>query len=300
MNKDTLKGALWGAFCADAYALGPHWEYNTKNIEAAVLNRKSFNDPIAKYHKGKKAGDFTPYGDQMLWLLQFISQNKSFDAVDYGKYWFSRMSSYSGYIDHASETTLENMKAGLDPLKCGSDSTELSAVSRIAPLLILYGDDPEVLKEKVFEFVKITHNSAPVLQAADFVCELIPMLLAGKELTESLTAAAENSSELIRNWVIEGMKSSRKKSSLVIKKFGPACDTSHVFPGVIHLITKYQDNYPMAMEENAFSGGDGAARGLLAGMILGIINGEKSIPGEWIKGINAYDEISRILDQFPF
>lgn len=300
MNIDKIKSALWGAFCADAYSLGPHWEYNTKNIETASLNRNGFNDPIAKYHEGKKAGDFTPYGDQMLWLLQFISQNKTFNAGAFGEYWFSRMSNYSGYIDHASEVTLSNMKQGLEVSKCGSDSTELSAVSRMAPLLLIYKDDPQALKEKAREYVSVTHNSAPVLEAADFISELLAMLLEGRELTESLTAAAENSSASIREWVTEGIKSSRKKSSLVIKRFGPACDTSHAFPGVIHLITKYQDNYRMAMEENAFAGGDGAARGLLAGMILGITNGKESIPEEWIKGLNAYNKISKILEDSTF
>lgn len=67
------------------------------------------------------------------------------------------------------------------------------------------------------------------------------------------------------------------------------------FPGVIHLITKYTDNYRQAMEENAKSGGDSAARGLVAGMILGIINGEEAVPDEWKRNLTAYKDIGGLI-----
>ena len=95
MNKDKLYGALWGAFCADAYALGPHWEYNTRNIENASLNWEGYNNPVTKYHGDKKAGDFTHYGDQSMWLLQSIADRSSFDSASFGQIWMEKMQTYT-------------------------------------------------------------------------------------------------------------------------------------------------------------------------------------------------------------
>jgi len=298
MNKDKIYGALWGAFCADAYALGPHWEYNTKNIEDASLNWEGFNNPITTYHGEKKAGDFTHYGDQVLWLLRHIAEKSSFDLSAFGRLWLDEMQTYTGYMDHSTKETLVNIKKGADWTSCGSESTDFSAIGRAVPLLLILNDKPEDLKKAFMAQTALTHNSKSVVEAASFFAELAAALLEGKELSPSLKNIASSYSRTIQDWVEQGLQSSsKKKTSLVIKKFGQACDINHGFPGVIHLITKYTDNYHLAMEENAKSGGDSAARGMTAGMLLGIINGRESIPDSWIKNLNAYTEIERLISK---
>lgn len=72
----------------------------------------------------------------MLWLLEFLADNKTFDSNAFGKYWFTKMSNYRGYIDHASEETLDNMIKAEDKGAggtLGSESEELSAAGRWLP-----------------------------------------------------------------------------------------------------------------------------------------------------------------------
>ncbi len=296
MNIDKIHGALWGAFCADAYALGPHWEYNTKNIEDASLNWSGYNNPITSYHGKKQAGDFTQYGDQTLWLLKSLAKNSEFNLSAFGQEWMDELQVYEGYKDHASTETLENLKRGVDWTDCGSASTDFSPVGRATPLLLKYADKADVLKSSFKAQTALTHNSKIVLETADFFANLAVELLDGKELNPSLSAVSLYYSKQIQKWVEEGLKSStKKKTSLVIKKFGQACDVSHGFPGVIHLISKYTDNYQLAMEENAKSGGDSAARGMPVGMILGLVNGKKSIPESWIENLNNKKEIVELI-----
>lgn len=298
MNKDKLYGALWGAFCADAYALGPHWEYDTRNIEKASLNWEGYNNPVTKYHGDKKAGDFTHYGDQSMWLLRTIADKSSFELASFGQIWKDEMKTYSGYIDHASNATLENLKKGADWNSCGSESKDFSAVGRMAPLLLILGDMPAVLKEAVKAQTALTHNSEVVAEAAGFFSDLAAALLEGKELQANLRSIAAGYSKTLQDWVEKGIgSSSKKKTSLVIKTFGQACAIDQGFPGVIHLITKYTGNYRQAMEENAKSGGDSAARGMLAGMILGIINGEEAVPDEWKKKLTYSNEIEGLISK---
>lgn len=296
MDNNKLNGALWGSFCADAYALGSHWEYNTKNIANASLNWEGYNNPVTKYHGDKKAGDFTHYGDQAMWLLRSIADKSLFNLASFGQLWMDEMQTYSGYLDHASEETLLNLKKGADWTSCGSKSTDFGAVGRMAPLLLILGDNPKALKEAVKAQTALTHNSELVVEAAGFFADFTADLLDGKELLASLRSIATGYSKTIQDWVEKGINSSeKKKTSLVIKTFGQACVIDHVFPGIIHLITKYADNYRQAMEENAKSGGDSAARGLLAGMILGIINGEKAVPDEWKRNLTALKDIEGMI-----
>ena len=254
------------------------------------------NNPITKYHGNKKAGDFTQYGDQMLWLLQSLAAKKTFILSDFGKLWVEKMKTYSGYIDHASEETLRNVEKGANWHTCGSDSKDFSAIGRMAPLLLVSGDDPAAFKTAVKSQTALTHNSESVTEAAGFFADLVSALLQGGDLEEQLQTLAAGYSSSIQKWVETGINSSSKKTSLSLKKFGQACSLSNGFPGVIHLITKYKNNYRLAMEENAWSGGDSAARGLLTGTILGLINGKEAIPEEWRKNLTVYREINSLID----
>ncbi len=299
MNKDKIYGALWGAFCADAYALGPHWEYNTKDIEDAGLNWEGYNDPITSYHGKKQAGDFTHYGDQGLWLLRHIAEKSSFELSVFGRLWMDEMQTYKGYIDHSTKETLDNIKKGKDWVSCGSGSTDFSAIGRAVSLILILNDKPEELKKAFMSQTALTHNSKSVVEAASFFAELATALLEGNELRSSLNAIGLKYSKTIQDWIEQGLQSStKKKTSLVIKKFGQACDINHGFPGVIHLISKYTDNYRLAMEENVKSGGDSAARGMTVGMLLGIINGKDSIPENWVKNLKSYNEIEELISKF--
>ena len=233
-----------------------------------------------------------------MWLLKSVVDKSSFDLASFGQNWMDKMKTYSGYLDHATKETLEKLQKGADWASCGSESTDFSAVGRMAPLLLVLGDKPEALKAAVKAQTALTHNSEIVVEAAGFFADLATDLLVGKELLASLLSVAAGYSKTIQDWVEKGIGSStKKKTSLVIKTFGQACAINHGFPGVIHLITKYTDNYRQAMEENAKSGGDSAARGMPVGMILGIINGEEAVPDEWKKKLTSYKEIEGLISK---
>jgi ADP-ribosylglycohydrolase len=45
------------------------------------------------------------------------------------------------------------------------------------------------------------------------------------------------------------------------------------------------------------AGGDSAARGTIAGMVLGAHLGMEAVSGEWIENVNRIGEIRTLLDQ---
>ena len=86
--EQQIKNAIKAAFVADALSLGAHWEYDTAKIQEKFGRIAHMTAPqLVPYHKGKKAGDFTHYGDQMLVLLESVSRQSKFSLQDFGDQW---------------------------------------------------------------------------------------------------------------------------------------------------------------------------------------------------------------------
>ena len=76
---------------------------------------------------------------------------------------------------------------------------------------------------------------------------------------------------------------------------GQMCETAAAFPGVIHLIAKYENDLKQALIENVMAGGDSAGRGLIVGMVLGAHLGMDAIPQQWLTDMKAYQQIVDML-----
>jgi len=83
----------------------------------------------------KSEKDHTHYGDQMMILIESIEADGGYDAEKYMARWAEVMSTYGGYIDHATKETLANIQKNKSYLDSGSQSFDGSVVGRIAPLL---------------------------------------------------------------------------------------------------------------------------------------------------------------------
>ncbi|MFO7715971.1 ADP-ribosylglycohydrolase family protein, partial [Desulfosarcina sp.] len=81
---NNKKAMVLGSFTADALALGAHWVYNTRVIDKKFGVVEQYQDPLTSYHTGKRKGDFTHYGDQMLVLLTSVESCAGFDLDHFG------------------------------------------------------------------------------------------------------------------------------------------------------------------------------------------------------------------------
>jgi ADP-ribosylglycohydrolase len=113
-----------------------------------------------------------------------------------------------------------------------------------------------------------------------------------KEITEDGYA-----NTTIGEWVEQGLESKDMESVAVIGEFGQACHTAGAFPGVIHLITKYENDLREALIQAAMAGGDNAARGMMEGMVLGAYSGETQLPEKFVSGLRKEKEIKNLLDE---
>ena len=297
--KGSVYGAVYGALVADAFALGAHWLYNTDEIKAKFPDYTKFYDPATQYHGEKKAGDLSHYGDQTMWLLESIALEKEFSLAKFAQRWKAYMSEYKGYIDGASQTCLENLKAGISPFESGSSSQDLSVVGRIAPLVLLYHDEQKSLEDSALLQAKMTHNSQAVIHATRFYSHLLSLVLEGYSPTKSVEKILDETQNLsIQNWIKTALASREHDTLEAIHACGQSCNVKGACPGALHLILKYEDDYAEAMKQNVYAGGDSCARGMVAGMILGAYNGIGSIPAQWIDALNVKERVASYLEVF--
>ncbi len=290
------EGMVLGGFVSDAFSLAPHWIYNVEQINQLFGNLENIIDlPINTYHKTKKKGDFTHYGDQMFWLLQFLKKNSKFEKNLYVKFWIEKMIKYQGYIDHASSESLKKLqeKSKLE----GSLSSDMSGAVMIGPFIYFNKGNSKELQNNIIAKISMTHNNELVLETGNFMTKVILNVLKGQTPVDSITKQLE---KLQLSGFIN--KSFEKAKALVeelpqkaIGELGQSCGINSALPATFYILLKYQDNFKEAIIENAKAGGDSAARGIMIGSILGAYHGTEGIPKRWLNDMNAYSEILRLL-----
>jgi len=291
--KNRLEAALWGAFYGDAYALGAHWLYDTHQISKSEFDSKQFNDPLTDYHDGKEAGDFTHYGDQMLWLLETVAA-EDFSVHGFSVVWKNRMSSYKGYIDGASQHTIDALNEGKNSLVCGSNSRDLSVVGRMMPLIYAYHSDMDKMMEYVKLHTVFTHMTKELVESAAYFNELIMAVSMGAEIGRAIEEISLAYSEKLQKWVQDGVDKAEHESIEAIKVLGQSCSVEGGFSAVVYLLVRFSD-FQEAMEANAFAGGDSAARGMIVGAVLGAYGGMEVLPPNY-KAMNSADAIAHYIE----
>jgi ADP-ribosylglycohydrolase len=102
---------------------------------------------------------------------------------------------------------------------------------------------------------------------------------------------------IFAEWVQEGFESKDMESVSAISRFGLTCHTPDAFPGIIHLVAKYEKDLKEALVQAVMAGGDNAARGMAVGMILGAHLGKEHLPEDWLTDLTKSEEIKNLLTQ---
>ena len=277
LDEKRAKELVMVTLITDSYNLGSHWVYDQKQLQKQNIDWEQLNKPLAIWHKGKTVGEFTHYGDQIYWLYEFLEDKDSFDENDFFHFWVKKMNSYDGYIDSATKDTLKNFEDNKKPY--GSNSSDLSIVGRIAPLLKVSKDSNEFL-ENVQKLTVLTHNSQSAKDASHFFAKLFLKVLQNDDIEKSIISLQDEFNSTIKDYIEKAFETKNAQTSEVIKDFGPACDISEGFSNVIHLLLKY-DDYKQMQIANAQAGGETSARAMVAALIFMANKPISKIPRSW-------------------
>jgi ADP-ribosylglycohydrolase len=300
MMEETGKAVLLASLVADSLALGAHWIYDTRDIQERFGRVDSLLKPQPdSYHPTKEKGAFTHYGDQTLVLLESVAALDGFDLRDFFDRWVKLFEGYEGYVDQATKATLANIAAGRGPADAGSSSDELAGASRIAPIVCALRNDLPGLIDAARSQTTMTHNNALTADAAVFFGQVAWAVMHGTSPVQAMKAVSREQfgASPISQWVEAGIDSAGMDSIRAIAQFGQTCHTPHAFPGVVHLVAKYENDLKEALVQAVMAGGDSAARGMMVGMLLGAHLGDEGVPEDWITQLKERDKIMHLLEK---
>jgi ADP-ribosylglycohydrolase len=297
---EKAKGMVLGSFVGDSLALGVHWIYSTERIVRQFGRVEDLLQPQSNsYHKTKSRGDFTNCGDQAYVLLESLAVCKKFKLEDFSGRWLDVFSDYRGYVDQSMRGTLQNYALGKGPLESGSLSNDLSGAARIAPLIYSLKGDLDGLVDACRLQTAMTHSNALTIEASEFLARVCFLVLQGSPPSDAVwqTTGESFADTRISGWVKDGYASRDKDSVEAIVGFGQNGVVPEAFPGMIHLIMKYENDPGEALIQAVMAGGDSASRAMAVGMVLGAHLGAGAFPGKWVQGINKNAEILALLDK---
>jgi ADP-ribosylglycohydrolase len=298
MMKGKEEAMVMASFVGDSLALAAHWIYDSNRIvrEFGRVDRY-LQPPPDSYHPTKESGEFTHYGDQTYVLLESIATKKGFDLNDFAARWQALFDEYDGYYDQATKATLRNFALGSTPEAAGSSSNDLAGAARIAPLVCCYRDQLELLVSAARAQTGMTHQDASVIASAEFFARVSWEVLHGTSPVSAMETVAEQdfTESPLFAWVRQGIKTANDESVATIVRLGQSCHVHEAFPGVVHLVAKYESNLKEAMIQAVMAGGDSAARAMIVGMVLAAQLGEEGLPLEWVEGLRRSREILDLL-----
>jgi ADP-ribosyl-[dinitrogen reductase] hydrolase len=308
---DRLRGMVWGQFLGDAAALGSHWIYNLEELrEKFPAGLQGFETPgKGHYHEGKRAGDFTHYGDAALILLESLAQEGGFDAVAYGSRFLEKMAPghYTGYVDAATRGTYESFLNHTEknpqvayPFQDGADDDQLATASSLAPLLRWHDGSTE-LPRLVEKLTRVRQNNNRAVAYMQVHARILGELLDGRDFHTAFHRVEEEACkhpdfgiEFKRKFTaaIESKHLTFENAALTL---GQSCPLISSFPSALVVALKESEDFKTAILGVLRGGGDNAGRAAMVGAWLGAILGESGLPQDWMKSVNAYDRIQKAL-----
>ncbi len=298
--KGKEEAMVMASFAGDSLALGVHWIYDPNRIVKEFGRvEKYLKPPPDSYHPTKELGEFTHYGDQTVVLLESVAASKGFDLTDFAVRWQALFKDYEGYYDQATKATLHNLARGNPPKTAGSSSNDLAGAARIAPLVYFYRDQCDLLVSAARAQTGMTHQDSSVIAGAEFFARVSWEVLHGTSpLSAMETVAQQNFGDSpLHAWVGRGIKSAGDESLATLVRFGQSCHVHEAFPGVVHLVAKYENDLREAMIQAVMAGGDSAARAMIVGMVLAAYQGVEGLPVEWVEGLRKGREILDLLSK---
>lgn len=290
------------AFLADALCLGSHWVYNQDKIARLYPDGiQGFDDPQSKYHPNRKKGEFTHFGDQMKLVTKAMVASPQWSLPVFQSIWQNEMKDYDGYLDGASQATLNHLASPSEHEPSGSD--DLAGASRFVPTFFQTGASLDEKITAAREQTALTHGAGEVLDAAEFFVRATESLLAGATMPEALEAAANaNYQHLAAQDYLQKATAALAEDdySKQATAFGLTCHLAEAFPSTLYFALRWHQKggackesaFLAALSENGLAGGDNSARAIPLAVLLAAAG--CGVPQHLWKLLADYDSLSAL------
>ena len=294
--KEKAAAMVTASLAADTLASGVQGVCDLEEIDLR-LSRKDLFPSSSEEDYPRRDSELTSRGVEAMLLLRSLAAAGEFDPEAFAGDWVSFFDRGPGPSDPDARVTLQSLKAGGNPAHSGATSLDIGGASRNAPIVFFYRNDLNACIEACRKQTAMTSKHPDVIIASEFFSRIAHRLM---RTNSPLGVIRKTADELFprgrfREWITMGLDSMNMNTREAILSFGQGGELKSVAPSVIHLCAKYENDLKQALIQNTMAGGDAAARGLIAGMILGAYNGADSI-SHWTSGLRYIKDINKLLE----
>lgn len=312
---ERIQGSIWGQFVGDAASLATHF------LEAKELEKRfpkgvqGFEAPNSGHiYAKKKSGESTLYGDAALVMLKSIEIQKGFSARTFGTLFLETFASpsYPCALDETTRETIENYHISLEDshpdmgfeFQGGANNTDLDTATRLAPLIAVYWEAPNLLAI-VDKATRVTQNNEITVAYMRSYARILQNLLEGQDLEKTIRKETQHQPDdtpldhHVREKISQALKQQTADVKSATLKFGAGSTLDESFPSAIHAALKHSDSFKEAILETVKAGGDTAGRAAIVGTILGAHLGLDAIPKEWMHKLSHHKDIDEAIHHLP-
>lgn len=188
-----------------------------------------------------------------------------------------------------------------------NDSKGCGTIMRVAPVGLFYNHDNWQAFKIACELSAITHGHPTGYLSAGCFAAIISDLAKGFSLNDSI----ENSINILKEWahheetlnaiircqeLYKQTKNNKKHDFETIEKLGKGWIAEEALSISLYCSLLYQHDFKNGVLYSVNHSGDCDSTGSITGNILGLINGKRSIPENWIKKLRYNDIVFKVAE----
>ena len=188
-----------------------------------------------------------------------------------------------------------------------NESKGCGTIMRVAPVGLFYDQNSKQAFKIACELSAITHGHATGYLSAGFFASIISDLAKGLNLSDSI----ENSIEVLKEWkhheetlnavlkckeLYKQTKNNKKHDFETIEKLGEGWIAEEALSISLYCSLLYEHDFKNGVLYSVNHSGDCDSTGSITGNILGLINGEFSIPINWIEKLRYSSIVFKVAE----
>ncbi|TYZ65984.1 hypothetical protein PybrP1_005568 [[Pythium] brassicae (nom. inval.)] len=314
LPKQRAVAAVLGGLVGDAATMGLHWIYDAEKLAALVAQRPGgaaefFEPPSCEYYS-YASGALSPYGDEVVPLLQHVAAHGALDPVAFGTESYLAAKAYTGRLNHIFKELVVKGDAGLQYPELASPSVDSQGAAKATVLVARYLDaDTSVLLAKVREGTKVHQIGQEAEDGAVATALLLKRVVLGASVADAVAAVAVDPlvSEAARRDVQQVLDDVRAQTYAdavaAIAEYGKSCALPGVLKGALFVLLTAPGGYAGAVRANLAAGGDNCSRAIIIGAVAAAAAQTDSaaladaVPAEWQRKTTRFDELRALAEK---
>ncbi|MBN1455205.1 MAG: ADP-ribosylglycohydrolase family protein [Methanomicrobia archaeon] len=248
-------------------------------------------------------GRYSDDTEQMIGVAESLLIIKGFDGADMARTLVQNMNPKRGY-GPGSRAAFERLRAGerwdeaAQHLFGGMGSYGNGAAMRIAPIGLLYHDNPKKLREVAYRSSQITHTHELGKEGAALQAFAIALAVRNEreEMQPQLEAFVQQDVFKQKLRRMERLLRTEASSGEVIAELGNGMAAFDSVPTAIYSFLRFED-FEHSVDFAIRLGGDTDTIGAMTGAICGAYYGAQAIPSDWLAQLEDGEKGKRYIQR---